>query len=116
VSSQRTRKPTPRRHEGAKTSAKGKPAAAKPVKGKPAKRAGARTPASKKRKHAPVGRPDGPLARRRRLRIRVLVLALLVVNVVVGAVWQDWSISLAVLIVSVVTAPLLAAMLLRRRR
>lgn len=70
---------------------------------------------AKPRRTAPSGRPDGPLARRRRFRIRLLVLLLLVVNIGAGVVWQDWKISLAVLIVSVITAPLLAALLLRRR-
>ena len=82
---------------------------------KPPKKAAPRTPAGKKRKHAPVGRPDGPLARRRRFRIRLLLVLLLLVNVVAGVVWQDWKISLAVFILSVITAPLLAALLLRRK-
>jgi hypothetical protein len=87
-----------------------------PGKGRPTpKQSGPRTPASKKRGHAPVGRPDGPLARRRRFRIRLLLIVLLLVNVAVGAIWQDWSVTLAVLIFSVITAPLLAALLLRRR-
>jgi hypothetical protein len=90
-------------------------AARKPVGKKPAKQSRPRTPASKKRSHAPVGRPDGPLARRRRFRIRLLLVLLLVVNVAAGVIWQDWSVTLAVLIVSVITTPLLAALLLRRR-
>jgi hypothetical protein len=85
-------------------------------KGRPTpKQSGPRSPANKKRGHAPVGRPDGPLARRRRFRIRLLLILLLVVNVTVGVVWRDWSVTLAVLILSVITAPLLAAILLRRR-
>jgi len=71
---------------------------------------------AKPRRTAPSGRPDGPLARRRRLRIRLLVLLLLAVNVVAGVVWQDWKISLAVFILTVITAPLFAALFLRRRR
>jgi hypothetical protein len=85
-------------------------------KGRPTpKQSAPRSPASKKRPGAPVGRPDGPLARRRRIRIRLLLILLLVVNVAVGAIWRDWSVSLAVLILSAITAPLLAALLLRRR-
>jgi hypothetical protein len=85
-------------------------------KGRPTpKQSGPRTPAGKTRAHAPVGRADGPLARRRRLRVRVLLLALLAVNVVVAVVWRDWPVSLAVLIVSVIAAPLLAGVLLRRK-
>jgi hypothetical protein len=90
-----------------KTSGKGRPTP---------KQSAARTAAGRKRSHASVGRPDGPLARRRRFRIRLLLGLLLVVNVVAGVVWRDWKISLAVFIISVITAPLLAALLLRRRR
>jgi len=95
---------------------KRRPSATSTAKGtKPAKRSQPRTPANKKRTHAPVGRPDGPIARRRRFRIRLLVALLLVVNIAAGLIWREWSVSLAVLIVSIVTAPLLAALLLRRR-
>jgi hypothetical protein len=88
----------------------------RPGKGRPTpKQSGPRTPVNKKRSHAPVGRPDGPLARRRRLRVRLLVALLLVVNIAAGVVWRDWAASLAVLIGSVILAPLLAAALLRRR-
>jgi hypothetical protein len=87
----------------------------RPTATKPPKRPQPRTPANKKRTHAPVGRPDGPIARRRRFRIRLLMVLLLMVNVAVGLIWREWSVSLAVLIVSIVTAPLLAALLLRRR-
>ena len=85
-------------------------------KGRPTpKQSAPRTPAGKKRTHAPVGRPDGPLARRRRFRVRLLLVLLLAVNVAVGVIWRDWATSLAVLIVSVILAPLLAAALLRRK-
>ena len=89
--------------------------APKAAAGKPAKKSHPRTPANKKRSHAPVGRPDGPLARRRRFRVRLLLILLLVVNVAVAAVWRDWTVSLGVLILSAITAPLLAALLLKRR-
>jgi hypothetical protein len=62
-----------------------------------------------------VGRPDGPLARRRRFRVRLLVGLLVLVNVAAWLIWPDWAARLAVLILSVITAPLLAALLLRRR-
>ena len=81
---------------------------------KPAKQSHPRTP-DKKRNHAPVGRPDGPLARRRRFRVRLLLALLVAVNVGAWLIWPDWSARLAVLIVSVISAPLLAALLLRRR-
>lgn len=86
-------------------------------KGRPTpKRSGPRTPAGRKRSHAPVGRPDGPLARRRRFRVRLLVALLLTVNIAAAIVWRDWAVSLAVLIGSVIVTPLLAALLLRRRK
>lgn len=109
-------------HKPPKPRSKGKnpPKASSPGKGRPTpKQAAARTPVGKKRPHAPTGRPDGPLARRRRFRIRLLVALLLVVNVGVGVavVVTDltWALSLAVLIGSVILAPLLAAALLRRQ-
>ena len=120
-----------REREQARKAAAGKPAAGKPVKGQPVmtasksapkgaakapKKSGPRTPAGNKRKNAPVGRADGPLARRRRFRVRLLLVLLLLVNIAAAVIWQNWRISLAVFIVSVITAPLLAALLLRRRK
>jgi hypothetical protein len=108
----------PQRH---KTPKAPKTAAAKSPKkptgkGRPTpKQSGPRTPAGKKRTSARVGRPDGPLARRRRARIRLLLILLLVVNVAVGFVWRDWTVSLAVLIGSVIVAPLVAALMLGRK-
>ncbi len=101
------------------TRAKGKnpPKASSPGKGRPTpKQSAPRTPAGKKRQHAPTGRPDGPLARRRRLRVRLLIGLLLLVNIVAAVVWRDWAVSLAVLIGSAILAPLLAAILLRRKK
>ncbi len=82
---------------------------------KATKQAHPHAPVSKKRTHAPVGKPDGPLARRRRARIRLLLVLLLLVNVAAWMVWPDWSARLAVLIVTLITAPLLGALMLRRR-
>ena len=85
-------------------------------KGRPTpKQSAPRSPANKKRTHAPVGRPDGPLARRRRFRVRLLLVLLLAVNVAVGIIWRDWAVSVAVLILTAILAPLLAAAMLRRR-
>jgi hypothetical protein len=47
--------------------------------------------------------------------VRLLLILLLVVNVAVAAVWRDWTVSLGVLILSAITTPLLAALLLKRR-
>ena len=85
-------------------------------KGRPTpKQSGPRPPAATKGRRAPVGPPDGPLARRRRFRIRLLVALFLVVNVAAALVWRDWVVSLAVLIISAILTPLAAAALLRRK-
>ncbi len=97
-----------------KSSGKGAARGPQPDVKKSPKQPHPRTPANK-RGHAPVGRPDGPLARRRRFRLRLLLVLLLVVNAAAWLVWPDWAARLAVLILSVITAPLLAALLLRRR-
>lgn len=81
-----------------------------------AKPSSARAQNGKRRGHKTVGRADGPLARRRRLRVRLLLVVLLAVNVAVGIIWRDWEVTLAALIVTAITAPLLAAVLLRRKR
>lgn len=115
--------PPSHHHKPPKPRTKGKnpPKASSPGKGAPTpKQSGPRTPAGKKRQHAPAGRPDGPLARRRRFRIRLLVTLLLLVNVAVGVAVAvtdlTWAVSLAVLIGSIIVAPLLLALLLRRRK
>jgi hypothetical protein len=99
-------KPATQSGRANKTAGKGRPTP---------KQSAPRSPANKKRTHAPVGRPDGPLARRRRFRVRLLLVLLLAVNVAVGVIWRDWTVSLAALILSVILTPLLAAALLRRK-
>ncbi len=115
--------PPSHHHKPPKSRTKGKnpPKASSPGKGATTpKQPAPRTPAGKKRSHAPTGRADGPLARRRRLRVRLVVALLLLVNVAVGVVVSmtdlTWATSLAVLIGSVIVAPLLLALLLRRKR
>lgn len=111
--------PPSHQHKPPKPRTKGKnpPKASSPGKGQQTpKQSAPRTPAGKKRGHTSTGRPDGPLARRRRFRTRLLVALLLLVNIVVAVVWRDWAISLAVLIGSVILAPLMLAILLRRKK
>ena len=55
------------------------------------------------------------LAQQRRLRLWLLIAVLVVANVAVALVWRNWAASLAAGIGSVIVAPLLAALLLRRR-
>ncbi len=96
--------------KGATKAAGGKGSGAK---GRPTpKQSAAQT---KKKATGPVGRPDGPLARRRRFRTRLLVVLLVLINVAAAVIWRDWAVSLAVLIGSAILAPLAAAALLRRK-
>ncbi len=72
-----------------------------------------RRPASR-RGRGPVGRPDGPLARRRRARTRLVLVLLVLLNVAAWLLWPDWAARLAVLILSLVTAPMLIGLAVRR--
>jgi hypothetical protein len=65
---------------------------------------------------APVGRPTGTLARRRRVQTSLLVALLVALNALVWVVRPDWPARLAALVVTVLTAPVLAALLVPRRR
>ena len=64
----------------------------------------------------PAGKQTGILARRRRIQTSLLVAFLLAVNILVWVVRPDWAARLAVLIFSVLTAPVLALILFPRRR
>ena len=61
-----------------------------------------------------VGRPTGSLARRRRSRTSALLAVLVAINVVVWILSPDWALRLAALVVSVLAAPVLATLLVRR--
>jgi hypothetical protein len=61
-----------------------------------------------------VGRPTGSLARRRRTRTSVLLVLLLALNVLVWFLSPDWAVRLGALVVSVLVAPVLATLLVRR--
>jgi Flp pilus assembly protein TadB len=61
------------------------------------------------------GRPTGILARRRRTQNSMLFALLLAVNILVWVVRPDWAARIAVLIVTVLAAPVLATLLFRRR-
>lgn len=65
---------------------------------------------------SPRGRPTGTLARRRRAQTSLLLAALLALNVLVWFVRPDWESRLAALVVSLLAAPVLATLLLPRRR
>lgn len=64
----------------------------------------------------PVGRPTGTLARRRRVQTSLVLAALVALNVLVWFVRPDWAARLAVLVVSVLAAPVLTVLLVPRRR
>ena len=55
------------------------------------------------------------LAQQRKIKLWLLLAVLVVANVAVALVWRNWAASLAAGIGSVIVAPLLAALLLRRR-
>lgn len=61
-----------------------------------------------------TGRPTGALARRRRTRWRVLLGLLVALNVLVWVSGGGWALRAATLVVSLLVAPVLAALLLRR--
>ena len=64
----------------------------------------------------PRGRPTGTLARRRRMQTAALVGCLVAVNALVWLLRPDWASRLAVLVVTLLTAPVLATLLVSRRR
>lgn len=64
----------------------------------------------------PVGRPTGTLARRRRVRTSLVLAVLVALNVLVWFVRPDWESRLAVLVVSLLAAPVLTTFLAPRRR
>ncbi|MGZ4494571.1 MAG: hypothetical protein ACXVWU_07730 [Nocardioides sp.] len=64
----------------------------------------------------PVGRDTGSLAHRRRVRTSLLLIALLLVNVGVWVVRPDWRARLGALVVTLLVAPVLAALLATPRR
>jgi hypothetical protein len=67
-------------------------------------------------RRTPVGRPTGTLARRRRTQTSLLLALLVAVNILVWFVRPDWTSRLGALVVTVLAAPVLATLLLPRRR
>ncbi len=65
---------------------------------------------------SPRGRPTGTLARRRRMQTSMLLSALVVLNALVWFLRPDWASRLAALVVSLLAAPVLATLLVPRRR
>ncbi len=63
----------------------------------------------------PVGRPTGSLARRRRMQTSLLLALLVAADLLVWFVRPDWQARLAVLVVSVLAAPVLVTLLVPRR-
>ncbi|MEP7088596.1 MAG: hypothetical protein ABI776_00705 [Nocardioidaceae bacterium] len=62
------------------------------------------------------GRPTGVLARRRRVRRSLLVAGLVALNVLVWVLAPGWDSRLAALVVTLLAAPVLATLLVPRRR
>jgi hypothetical protein len=61
------------------------------------------------------GRQTGVLARRRQIRTSLLLAFLVAVNLLVWLARPDWEARLAALVLSILVAPVLAGLLLRRR-
>jgi hypothetical protein len=64
----------------------------------------------------PRGRPTGTLARRRRAHTWLLLGSLLALNALVWALRPDWPSRLAALVVSALAGPMLATLVVPRRR
>jgi hypothetical protein len=116
MSKERARRRAAREHEAAlRTSARAAEAERR-------ERRAARTRAVRRvttdrvRRRAPVGRATGTLARRRRAQRSTLLAGLVALNVLVWFLTPDWAARLAALVVSVLAAPVLATLLMPRRR
>lgn len=64
---------------------------------------------------APVGRPTGSLARRRRLQDSMLVAVLACLNLLVWVVRPDWPARLGILVVTLLAFPVLRLLIFSRR-
>jgi hypothetical protein len=62
---------------------------------------------------APVPRPTGALAERRRQQTGLMVAVLITVNVLVWVFFHDWSARAMVAVVTLLVAPLIHAMFVR---
>ena len=116
MSKERARRRTTREHEaGLRASAR---AAEAERRERRTARAGAVRRATTDRlpRRMPTGRSTGTLARRRRTQRSLLLALLILLNVLVWVVRPDWSARLGALVVTALAAPVLATLLLPRRR
>jgi len=116
MSKERARRRTARQHEAALRAAARAAEAERRERRRARGRALRRATTDRLPGRTPVGRPTGTLARRRRTRVSLLLATLVAVNVLVWFLRQDWAGRLAVLVVTILAAPVLAALTLPRRR
>ena len=111
MSNERARRRAAREHEAA-LRASGRAAQAERRERRAARaRALSRATTGRLPRRTPAGRDTGMLARRRRTHSGLLVAALAVLNVLVWVLRPDWPSRLAALVVSVLTAPVMATLL-----
>jgi Flp pilus assembly protein TadB len=115
MSKERARRRAAREHEAAlRTSARA--AEAERRERRAARTRALRRATDRVRRRTPVGRPTGTMARRRRTQRSMLLAGLVALNVLVWFLTPDWAARLAALVVSVLAAPVLATLLMSRRR
>ena len=116
MSKERARRRTAREHEAALRSAARAAEAERRERRAARARAVRRATTGRLPRLTPVGRPTGTLARRRRVQTSLVLAVLVALNVLVWFVRPDWPARLAVLVVSVLAAPVLTTLLVPRRR
>jgi len=116
MSKERARRRTAREHEAALRSAARAAEAERRERRAARARAVRRATTGRLPRLTPVGRPTGTLARRRRVQTSLVLAVLVALNVLVWFVRPDWAARLAVLVVSLLAAPVLTTLLVPRRR
>ena len=116
MSKERARRRAAREHEAALRSAARAAEAERRERRSARARAVRRATTGRLPRLTPVGRPTGTLARRRRVQTSLVLAVLVALNVLVWFVRPDWAARLAVLVVSVLAAPVLTTLLVPRRR
>jgi hypothetical protein len=115
MSKERARRRAAREHEAALKAAARAAAAERRERRQSRRRAVQRATTGRLPRLSPVGRPTGTLAHRRRVQTSLLLALLAAVNVLVWIVRPDWAARLGILVLTVLAAPVLSALLVRRR-
>ena len=114
MSKERARRRAAREHEAALRTA-ARAAEQERRERRAARRRALRTATTGRVRVTPVGRPNGILARRRRVQNSLLVAALICLNLLVWVVRPDWPARLGILVVTVLAFPVLRLLLFSRR-